>query len=183
MRISAGAPGWYDACTRDERADTVVLAASRWKWSIVWSGVAAAGVVLAVCGLVSGVLPVAWPVTTVPRAALGIALAALLIDLAVLVPNCVAWFRVEQVFSGRAPDEVVRPFRWMRWVPTSLVSLFGTVAMLVAGVHPLAVLGDYGIGELSFLDWLTAVVAVLCVLCGLSTMWLKVILRPVRTGP
>ncbi|WP_280437612.1 hypothetical protein [Nocardia carnea] len=183
MRISAGAPGWYEACTPDERADTAALAASRWKWSVVWSGIAALGAVLAVCGLVSGVLPVPWPVTAVPRASLGIALAALLIDLAVLIPNCVAWSRVEQVFSGRAPDEVVRPFRRLRWVPTSLVSLLGTLAMLTAGVHPLAVLGEHGLGGLWFLDWLTAAVAVLCVLCGLSTMWLKVILRPVRTGP
>ncbi|NKY36588.1 hypothetical protein HGA13_26470 [Nocardia speluncae] len=183
MRISAGAPGWYDACTPDERADTVALAKSRRKWSVVWSGIAASGVALAVCGLVSGVLPVAWPVTAVPRAALGVALVALLIDLAVLVPNGVAWLRVEHVFSGRAPDEVVRPFRRLRWVPTSLVSLLGTLAMLTVGIHPLAVLGEHGLGGLSFLDWLTAVVAVLCVLCGLSTMWLKVILRPVRTGP
>lgn len=183
MRISAGEPGWSAACTPDECADTVALANSRWKWSVVWSVIAAVGVVLAVCAAVSGVLPVPWPVTDLPRAGLGVALGALLTDLAVLIPNGMAWSRVARVFAGQAPDQVVRPFRRLRWVPTSLVSLFGTVAMLAVGVHPLAVLGEHGVGGLAFLDWLSAVVAVLCVLCGLSTMWLKVILRPVRTGP
>ncbi|MFI5716684.1 hypothetical protein [Nocardia sp. NPDC051750] len=183
MKIPAGAPGWYDACTPEERASTVALAASRWKWSVVWASLAFAGVALAACVAVSGWLPVPWPVTGVPRGALGIAICALLLDLAVLIPNSMAWSRVGRVFSGAAPESVVRPFRWLRWLPTSLVSLFGTVAMLVAGVFPLAALGEGGVRGVSFTGWLTAVVAVLCVTCGLSTLWLKVILRPVRTGP
>ncbi|MFQ6226005.1 hypothetical protein [Nocardia sp. NPDC002869] len=87
---------------------------------------------------------------------------------------------MERLFSGAAPDEVVRPFRWL---PTSLVSLRGTVAMLMVGVYPLARYGEAGLRGLSAADGASAGVAVLCVLCGLSTLWPKVILRPVRTGP
>lgn len=182
MKIAVGAPGWYDACSPDERATTVALAASRWKWSVVWSGLAATGVFLTLLVIVGEFLPLPWPADTAPRGALLVALCSLLLDLAVLLPNSVAWLRVGQVFSGNAPEAVVRPFRRLRWVPTSLVSLFGTVAMLMAGIHPLARYGEAGIGGLSLDAWLTAGVAVLCVVCGLSTMWLKVILRPVRTG-
>lgn len=182
MRIAVGAPGWYDACTPDERATTAALAASRWKWSAVWSGLTAAGVSLTLFVILAEFLPLSWPAERVPRGALLVALCSLLLDLAVLLPNSVAWLRVGQVFSGNAPDAVVRPFRWLRWVPTALVSLFGTVAMLVTGIHPLARYGEAGVRGLSLDAWLTAGVAVLCVVCGLSTMWLKVILRPVRTG-
>ncbi|MEU4432627.1 hypothetical protein ACH474_09940 [Nocardia rhamnosiphila] len=183
MKISAGAPGWYDACSPAERAATVALAATRRKWSVLWSAAAATGVVLACYPAAAGLLPLPGPEPAAPPGALSFAIGALLLDLAVLVVNSVAWGRVERVFSGVAPDEVVRPFRWVRWLPTSLVSLLGTVAMLVVGVYPLALYGETGLRGLSAADWASAGVAVLCVLCGLSTLWLKVILRPVRTGP
>ncbi|MEU4313477.1 hypothetical protein [Nocardia sp. NPDC024068] len=183
MKISAGAPGWYEACSQTERANTVALAATRWKWSVVWSVLSGVGLALALGLAVGALLPLRWPVSDIPFGVWTVALVALSVDLAVLVPNGMAWSRVGLVFSGAAPDSLVLPFRWLRWVPTSLVSLFGTVAMLVVGVHPLAEYGESGLRGLSFTDWLTAVVAVLCVLCGLSTLWLKVLLRPVRSGP
>ncbi|MGW5383729.1 hypothetical protein [Nocardia sp. NPDC003963] len=182
MKIDAGEPGWYDACSPDERAATVALAASRWKWAVVWSVVAGAGLVLGVVVLIAGLLPSGWQRPAAPPAVLAVATAALGLDLAVLLVNGAAWDRVRQVFAGIASDEVVRPFRRLRWLPTSLVSLFGTIAMLMAGIYPLARYGDSGFAGLSVADWSTAGLAVLCVLCGLSTMWLKVVLRPVHTG-
>ncbi|WP_328392243.1 hypothetical protein [Nocardia sp. NBC_00416] len=182
MKISAGAPGWYDACTPEERATTVALATSRWKWTVVWAVLTGAGLVLAVFVSTAGLLPLRRSPSATPGVVLTVAIGALLLDLAVLLLNCVAWARVRQVFSGAAPDAAVRPFRRMRWLPTSLVSLFGTVAMLMVGIYPLARYGDAGLAGMSVADWSAAGVAVLCVLCGLSTMWLKVILRPVRGG-
>lgn len=183
MKISAGAPGWYDACSPAERAATVALAATRRNWSVVWSALTAAGLVLACYPLAAGLLPLPGPEPAAPPGVVSFAIGALLLDLAVLVVNGVAWGRVQRVFAGAAPEETVRPFRWVRWLPTSLVSLLGTVAMLVVGVYPLARFGEAGLRGLSAAEWASAVVAVLCVLCGLSTLWLKVILRPVRTGP
>ncbi|GGL03997.1 hypothetical protein [Nocardia jinanensis] len=182
MKIAAGAPGWYDACSPDERAATVALAVSRWKWVVVWSGITGAGLVLAVFVLIAGLLPLRWPPSAVPGAVLAVALCSLALDLAVLLVNGIAWQRVRQVFAGTAPDEVVRPFRRLRWLPTSLISLFGTVAMLMVGIYPLARFGEAGFAGMSVADWSTAGVAVLCVLCGLSTMWLKVVLRPIHAG-
>ncbi|MET8797501.1 hypothetical protein ABZV91_13820 [Nocardia sp. NPDC004568] len=183
MKISAGAPGWYDACSPAERAATVALAVTRRNWSVMWAALAAGGLVLACYPLAAGLLPLPGPEPAAPPGAVSFAIGALLLDLAVLVVNSVAWERVQRVFSGAAPDETVRPFRWLRWLPTSLVSLLGTVAMLVIGVYPLARFGEAGLRGLSAAEWASGGVAVLCVLCGLSTLWLKVILRPVRTGP
>ncbi|MEV3959796.1 hypothetical protein AB0M34_02695 [Nocardia sp. NPDC050193] len=183
MKISAGAPGWYEACSPAERAATVALAATRRTWSMVWAAAAGTGLVLACYPWAAGLLPLPGPEPAAPPGALSFAIGALLLDLAILVVNSVVWGRVERVFSGVAPDEAVRPFRWVRWLPTSLVSLVGTVAMLVVGVYPLARYGEAGPRGLSAADWASAGVAVLCVLCGLATLWLKAILRPVRTGP
>ncbi|MGW1740974.1 hypothetical protein ACWCPQ_19445 [Nocardia sp. NPDC001965] len=182
MKIAAGDPGWYDACSPDERAATVALAASRRTWALVWSVVTGAGLALAVFVLIAGLLPLRRPPAAVPGAVLAVAVGSLLLDLAVLLVNGTAWQRVRQVFAGAAPDEVVRPFRRLRWLPTSLVSLIGTAAMLMVGIYPLARYGDAGFPGLSVADWSAAAVAVLCVLCGLSTMWLKVILRPTYAG-
>ncbi|MEU1982672.1 hypothetical protein [Nocardia sp. NPDC019395] len=181
MKISAGAPGWYEACTAEERAATAALAAARWKWSVFWTALAVLGVVLTICAMVTAAA--SPPAGDPPLGAWAVALCALLLDTVVLVLNSIAWYRVGLVFSGAAPSEIVRPFRWMRWLPTSLVSLFGTVAMLFAGVYPLSAYGDHGLRGLGLAGWFAAGAAVLCVACGLSTLWLKVNLRPVRTGP
>ncbi|WP_432915501.1 hypothetical protein [Nocardia sp. CA-290969] len=180
VKISAGDPGWYEACSAAERAATAELAATRWKWSVCWAALAALGVVLTIGAMVSGAL--AALAAEPPIGALAVALCALLLDAGLLTVNSFAWQQVGLIFSGAAPSESVRPYRWLRWIPASLVSLFGTLAMLAVGVYPLSVYGDHGLGGLGLAGWLTAGAAVLCVMCGLATLWLKVILRPVRTG-